>query len=148
MEVGTILSIIELSASVFKLGREISNEFISGRVPERLKHLNNRLQKLNESLERVVAQHGSASNLLTTKFTGSDSIEKTLKECKTFLEGYKSLLLENRSRRSVAQRVLLVLGPDAERIDEFHKLIDQHYAELGQWRMENMDGKLDEIERL
>ncbi|KAI1188409.1 hypothetical protein F5B17DRAFT_395806, partial [Nemania serpens] len=149
MDVGTILAIIQLSASVFKLGREISNEFFSGRAPERLRHLNTRLQILNEYLEKVYEQHRSATKLLATKFTGSDSIEKTLKECKTFLEGYKSLLSETRSRgSSAAQRVLLVVGPDAERIDEFHKRIDQHHTELAQWRMEGIAGKLDGIQRL
>ncbi|KAI1108282.1 hypothetical protein F5Y14DRAFT_445580 [Nemania sp. NC0429] len=141
MELGTIIAIIQLSGAVLKLGRDIANEFFSAGAPERLKHLNSRLQTLNETLERVLAPHGSRH--LTTKFAGSKSIEKTLKECKTFLEGYKSLLAETRRRRSVAQHVLLVIGPDAERIDEFHKKIDQHHIELSQWRMESIDGKLD-----
>ncbi|KAI1351939.1 hypothetical protein F5Y01DRAFT_324809 [Xylaria sp. FL0043] len=146
MDAGTILSVVQLSASVFKLGRDIAFEFVGPEgAPRRLRHLNTRLQILNSFLEKILEQPGSPDKLSTTQFPGSESIEKTLKECKTFLEQYKSLLSENPSRSAAAQRVLLTVGPDASRIDEFHKKIDQHYAELEQWRIGSLTDRIDEL---
>ncbi|KAI0425814.1 hypothetical protein F5Y09DRAFT_334662 [Xylaria sp. FL1042] len=146
MDAGTILSVVQLSASVFKLGRDIAFEFVGPEgAPRRLRHLNTRLQILNSFLEKILEQPGSPDKLSTIQFPGSESIEKTLKECKTFLEQYKSLLSENPSRSATAQRVLLTVGPDAARIDEFHKKIDQHYAELEQWRIGSLTDRIDEL---
>ncbi|KAI0970830.1 hypothetical protein F4678DRAFT_105264 [Xylaria arbuscula] len=146
MDAGTILSVIQLSASVFKLGRDIAFEFVGPEgAPRRLRHLNTRLQILNSFLEKILEQPGSPDKLSTTQFPGSESVEKTLKECKTFLEHYKSLLSESPGRSATAQRVLLTVGPDASRIDEFHKKIDQHYAELDQWRIGSLTDRIDEL---
>lgn len=146
MEFGTILGILQLSASVFKLGREISLEFFGPEnAPEKLRHLNTRLRILNEFLKENLEQPGLPDKLSATRFPGSVSIEKTLKECKMFLENYKSLLSETTRRGSTAQRVLLTVGPDASRIDDFHKKIDQHYAELGHWRMGSLTDKINNL---
>ncbi|KAI0869488.1 hypothetical protein GGS24DRAFT_511833 [Hypoxylon argillaceum] len=146
MEFGTILGILQLSASVFKLGREISLEFFGPEnAPEKLRHLNTRLRILNEFLKENLEQPGLPDKLSATRFPGSVSIEKTLKECKKFLENYKSLLSETTRRGSTAQRVLLTVGPDASRIDDFHKKIDQHYAELGHWRMGSLTDKINNL---
>ncbi|KAI1311852.1 hypothetical protein F5Y03DRAFT_291272 [Xylaria venustula] len=146
MDAGTILSVVQLSASVFKLGRDIAFEFVGPEgAPRRLRHLNARLQILNSFLKKILEQPGSPDKLSTTQFPGSESIEKTLKECKTFLEHYKSLLSESPGRSATAQRVLLTVGPDASRIDEFHKKIDQHYAELEQWRIGSLADRIDEL---
>lgn len=149
MEPGTALAIIQLSASVLKLGRDIALEFVG---PEgairKLRHLNTRLQILNTFLEEVLDQPGSPDKLSTTQFPGSESIAKTLRECKSFLEHYKSLLTETPGRGATARRVLLTVGPDASRIDEFHKKIDQHYAELEQWRLGGLSDRVQELQLL
>ncbi|KAI0436655.1 hypothetical protein F4803DRAFT_541482 [Xylaria telfairii] len=143
---GTILAVVRLSASVLTLGHDIALEFFGPeRAPEKLGHLNTRLQILNNFLERILAQPGSPDKLSTTKFPGSISIEKTLKECKEFLENYRSLLLEPGSLGATARRVRLIVGPDASRIDEFHRKIDQHYAELEQWQMGSLAAGIDEL---
>lgn len=143
---GTILAVVRLSTSVLTLGRDIAFEFFGPeRAPEKLGHLNTRLQILNDFLERVLAQPGSPDKLSTTRFPGSISIEKTLKECKEFLENYRSLLLEPGSLGATARRVRLIVGPDASRIDEFHRRIDQHYAELQQWQMGSVAAGIDEL---
>ncbi|KAI1179808.1 hypothetical protein F4777DRAFT_532080 [Nemania sp. FL0916] len=143
MDPGTILAIIQISASVFKLGREISLQFFGpDKAPERLKHLNSRLRILNDLLQQITVQKGSPDKLSTTRFPGSDSIENTLRDCGDFLRHYKALILE---QGSFAQQVKLIAGPDASRIDEFHRKIDQHYAELGQWRMVLLHDRVDEI---
>ncbi|RYC59309.1 hypothetical protein CHU98_g6920 [Xylaria longipes] len=140
---GTILAVVQLSASVLKLGRDIALEFFGpGGTPEKLGHLNTRLQILNNSLGKILEQPGSPDKLSATKFPGSVSIEKTLKECKAFLEQYRSL---SGSLSATARRVRLVVGPDASRIDEFHRRIDQHYAELGQWRIGSLANGIDEL---
>ncbi|KAI1358570.1 hypothetical protein F5Y08DRAFT_112239 [Xylaria arbuscula] len=149
MDAGTALAIVQLSASVLKLGRDIAFEFVG---PEgahmKLRHLNTRLQILNTILEEALGlgQPGSSDKLSTTQFPGSESIAKTLRECKSFLEHYKSLLSATPGRGATAQRVLLTVGPDASRIDEFHKKIDQHYAELGQWRMGDLSDRIHELQ--
>ncbi|KAI0913620.1 hypothetical protein F4823DRAFT_20451 [Ustulina deusta] len=146
MDPGTILSVVQLSGSVFKSGRDIAFEFVGPEgAPRKLRHLNTRLQILNSFLERILKQPGSPDKLSTTQFPGSESIEKTLKECKTFLEHYKSLLSETPGRSAAARRVLLTIGPDASQIDEFHKKIDQHYAELEQWRIGSLTDRIDEL---
>ncbi|KAI1419532.1 hypothetical protein F5Y12DRAFT_793700 [Xylaria sp. FL1777] len=146
MDPGTILSIFQLSGSVLKVGRDVAFEFVGPEgAQKKLKHLNTRLQTLNIFLEKFLQQPGSPDKLSTIQFPGSESIEKTLKECKTFLEHYKSLLSETPRRSATAQRVLLVVGPDASRIEEFHKKIDQHYAELEQWRIGSLNDKIDEL---
>ncbi|TGJ79903.1 hypothetical protein E0Z10_g8857 [Xylaria hypoxylon] len=149
LDPGTVLSVIQLSGTVLKLGRDIAFEFVGPEgAPKKLKHLNSRLQTLNTLLEEILEQPGSPEKLSTTKVPGSVSIEKTLKECKTFLEHYKSLLAENPSRSATAQRVLLTVGPDASRIDEFHKKIDQHYTEIGQWRLGSLNNRIYELHML
>ncbi|KAI0466302.1 hypothetical protein F4859DRAFT_497689 [Xylaria cf. heliscus] len=143
---GTILAVVQLSASVLKLGRDIAFEFFGPEsAPEKLKHLNTRLQILTTFLKNIIEQPGSSDKLLTTRFPGSASIEKTLTECKAFLEHYRSLLLEPGSLGATARRVRLVVGPDASRIDEFHKRIDQHYIELEQWRIRSLVDGIDEL---
>ncbi|KAI0541441.1 hypothetical protein GGR58DRAFT_498241 [Xylaria digitata] len=144
LDPGTALSVVQLSGNVLKLGRDIAFEFFGPEgVPQKLKHLNSRLQTLNTTLEDIVNQPGSPEKLSTTKVPRLVSIEKTLTECKAFLENYKSLLSENPSRSAIGQRVLLTVGPDASRIDEFHKKIDQHYTEIGQWRIGSLNDRID-----
>ncbi|KAI1120845.1 hypothetical protein F5Y10DRAFT_272672 [Nemania abortiva] len=146
MDAGTIIAIIQLSASVFKLGREISSEFfVPDSTPDKLRHLNTRLRILNEFLETNLERPGSPDKLPTTRFSGLIAIEKTLKECKTFLEDYRSLLLKTTGPTATAQRVMLKVGPSASRIDDFHKKIDRHYAELGQWQIGSLADKMDEL---
>ncbi|KAI1750199.1 hypothetical protein F4782DRAFT_510307 [Xylaria castorea] len=143
---GTVLAVVQLSASVLKLGRDIAFEFFGPEgTPDKLKYLNTRLQTLNDSLEKILKQPGSPDKLSATTFPGSVSIEKTLKECKVFLEHYRSLLLEPGSLSATARRVRLIVGPDASRIDGFHKRIDQHHTELGQWRMGSIADGIDEL---
>ncbi|KAF2965662.1 hypothetical protein GQX73_g7928 [Xylaria multiplex] len=120
LDPGTALSVVQLSGNVLKLGRDIAFEFFGPEgAPQKLKHLNLRLQTLNTTLEDILKQPA-------------------------FLESYKSLLSENPSRSAIGQRVLLTVGPDASRIDEFHKKIDQHYTEIGQWRIGSMGERVDE----
>ncbi|KAI0555919.1 hypothetical protein F4679DRAFT_590881 [Xylaria curta] len=143
---GTIFAVVQLSASVLTLGRDIASEFFGPeRTPEKLKHLNNRLQILNNSLKKILERPGSPDKLSTIGFPGSASLEKTLKDCKAFLEHYKSLLSEPGSLNATARRLRLVVGPDASRVDEFHRRIDQHHAELGQWRMGSLADGIDEL---
>ncbi|KAI8630741.1 hypothetical protein F5Y19DRAFT_483399 [Xylariaceae sp. FL1651] len=149
MDPGTILAVIQLSAAVLKLGRDISFEFFGPEnAPEKLKHLNTRLQILNTFLEKILKQPGSPDKLSTTDFPGSRSILKTLIECKSFLEQYKTLLSNTKSLGTATQRVFLVVGPDASRIDEFHKKIDQHYTELEQWRIGSLTDMVGELRSL
>ncbi|KAK5632565.1 hypothetical protein RRF57_008279 [Xylaria bambusicola] len=149
MDAGTALAIVQLSASVLKLGRDIAFEFVGPEgVHKKLKHLNTRLQILNTFLGEVLEQPGSPDKLSTTQFPGSESIAKTLRECKSFLEQYKSLLSETPGRSTTAQRLLLTIGPDASRIDEFHKKIDQHYAELEQWRIGGLSNRIHNLQVL
>ncbi|TRX94583.1 hypothetical protein FHL15_004535 [Xylaria flabelliformis] len=146
VDAGTILAVVQLSTSVLKLGRDIAFEFFGPeRTPEKLRHLNTRLQILNNSLVKILEQPGSPDKLSTANFPGSISIEKTLKECKAFLEHYRSLLLERGSLSATARRLRLIVGPDASRIDEFHRRIDQHHTELGQWRMGSIADGIDEL---
>ncbi|KAI1740980.1 hypothetical protein F4680DRAFT_77211 [Xylaria scruposa] len=143
---GTIFAVVQLSASVLTLGRDIASEFFGPeRTPEKLKHLNNRLQILNNSLKKILERPGSPDKLSTIGFPGSASLEKTLKDCKAFLEHYKSLLSEPGSLNATARRLRLIVGPDASRVDEFHRRIDQHHAELGQWRMGSLADGIDEL---
>ncbi|RWA09466.1 hypothetical protein EKO27_g5641 [Xylaria grammica] len=143
LDPGTALSIVQLSGNVLKLGRTIAFEFFGPEgAPGKLKHLNTRLQRLNTTLEEILEQPSSPDEPSTVKIPGSVSVEKTLRECKAFLEHYKSLLSET---PSLSQRVLLIVGPDASRIDEFHRRIDQHYTELGQWRIGSLNERMDEL---
>jgi hypothetical protein len=150
MDPGTILAVVQLSASVLKLGRSISCEFFGPeKTPDKLKHLNARLKLLNSALEKTIEQPGSPEKLSTAGFPGSVSLSKTLRECKAFLEQYeRTLRSEHRGFGATAQRVWLTVGPDASRIDEFHKKIDQHYTELGQWQMKSLTDVLYEVRSL
>ncbi|KAI0407834.1 hypothetical protein F4802DRAFT_488979 [Xylaria palmicola] len=145
MDAGSILTTIELSASILKLGRTISLEFFCPeRTPERLRHLETRLQTFNDLLKNILEQAASSDKLATTKFPSLIATEKTLKDCKTFLENYRSLLSESGSLGADAQQLLLIEGPDTSWIDGFHKRIDQLYTELEQWRIGGIADRVDQ----
>lgn len=147
MEPGTILSIVQLSSSVLKLGSKISQEFFGNndRVPDKLKRLNGRLQRFYDSVEEIIKEvegRNASSRLI---YPGADAIIETLTECKEFLSQYEAALSTNRTFGGASQRLLLVAGPDSSKIEDFNRRIIDHYTELNHWRTGTIAGDIRDI---
>ncbi|KAI0376409.1 hypothetical protein F5Y04DRAFT_292762, partial [Hypomontagnella monticulosa] len=145
MEPGTILSIVELSLSVLKLGTKIALEFWpnrSDKVPDKLKRLNDRLQQFYSVVENIVQEpkgHNVSSSLV---FQGADAIIETLTECDRFLRQYESAL-RDRALGGTSQRLVLLIGPDSSKIEDLDKRILSHYPELHLWEQKILSLKQD-----
>ncbi|KAI1084871.1 hypothetical protein F5B20DRAFT_591904 [Whalleya microplaca] len=136
MDPGTIVSIVQLSASVLKLGSKISHEFFGNdRIPEKLRLLNTRLQLFNGFLEEILRESAASGTPSRFDYPGTESIIKTLTDCKKFLDHYETTLSAKSRFGGAAQRIWLLTGPDSSRLEDFHKRIDQHYTELQHWTM-------------
>ncbi|KAI0884551.1 uncharacterized protein GGS22DRAFT_188760 [Annulohypoxylon maeteangense] len=136
MDPGTILSIVQLSLSVFELGSKIAREFLSrnDRVPDKLKRLNDRLGRFHNVVKDIIQEppkHNAASSLT---FPGADGIIETLSECKEFLRQYESALSSRSTVMGASQRVALLVGPDNTRVDDLDRRIMYHYTELQYWK--------------
>jgi hypothetical protein len=133
MDPGTIFSIVELSTSVLKLGYRVHTEFFGhDKSIDRLKQLNGRLQTLNAFLEDIFEDAKSSTAYPVESFKGTDTLVKTLEECKEFLKQYEKALSQS-GFRATAQRARFITGQSETRLEGFHKRIDQHYLELQHW---------------
>lgn len=145
MEPGTILSIVDLSFSVLKLGTKIALEFWpnrSDKVPDKLKRLNDRLQQFYNTVESIVHEPKGQYASSSLVFPGADAILETLTECDSFLHQYESAL-RDRAPGGTGQRLALLIGPDSSRIEDLDKRILSHYPELHSWEQKILSSKQD-----
>ncbi|KAI1454122.1 hypothetical protein F4805DRAFT_333656 [Annulohypoxylon moriforme] len=136
MDPGTILSIVQLSLSVFELGSKIAREFLSrnDRVPDKLKRLNDRLGRFHNVVKDVIQEPPKQNATSSLAFPGADGIIETLSECKEFLRQYESALASRSTVVGTSQRVALLVGPDSSKVDDLDKRIMYHYTELQYWK--------------
>ncbi|KAI2468398.1 hypothetical protein F4781DRAFT_269080 [Annulohypoxylon bovei var. microspora] len=136
MDPGSILSIVQLSLSVFELGSKIACEFLSknGRVPDKLKRLNDRLGRFHNVVKDIVQEPQKQNATSSLTFPGADGIVETLTECKEFLRQYESALSTRSTVVGTSQRVSLAVGPDSSKVDELDRRIMYHYTELQYWK--------------
>ncbi|KAI1654240.1 hypothetical protein F4813DRAFT_399159 [Daldinia decipiens] len=141
MEPGTILSIVQLSFSAFELGSKIACEFFgkNGRVPDKLRRLNDRLKEFHIIVDGVIdgAQGRSASSDLI--YPGASAIVETLTECNDFLRQYELALLSDRTFGRTSQRLALVVGPDNSKIQDLDRRILDHYPALQLWKTTGLE---------
>ncbi|KAI1099715.1 hypothetical protein F4804DRAFT_336954 [Jackrogersella minutella] len=136
MDPGTILSIVQLSLSVFELGSKIAREFLSSndRVPDKLKRLNDRLGRFHNVVRDIIQESKSHDAPPTLTFPGADAIIETLTECNNFLRQYDSALSTRQKLVAASQRVALAVGPDSTKIEDLDRRIMDHYTELQLWK--------------
>ncbi|KAI2777141.1 hypothetical protein F4815DRAFT_482123 [Daldinia loculata] len=141
MEPGAILSIVQLSFSVFELGSKIAREFFgkNDRVPDKLRRLNDRLKEFITIVDGIidsVHEHSASSGLI---YPGADAIVETLTECNNFLRQYESALLADRTFGGTSQRLALVVGPDNSKIQDLDRRILDHYPALQLWKTTGLE---------
>ncbi len=122
MDPGTALAVLQLSASVLRLGSTVAYEFMGHgeKVPQKLRNLNQRLQTFNTFLNQILQLSKGQ------EFPGLEAIRQTLQDCKDFLKQNETTL-STRSRFGAApQRIWLSTGPGSSRIDEIHTKFDHH----------------------
>ncbi|KAI1381219.1 hypothetical protein F4677DRAFT_119527 [Hypoxylon crocopeplum] len=144
MDPGTVISIVQLSASILTLGSKVSHEFWGNdKVRDKLADLNRRLQTFHEFVKEIVDRTPDAPSKLV--YPGAGSVNKTLIECKEFLKQYERTLSSSRSLGGATQRAWLAAGPDSSRLEDFHSRIDRHYMELQHWNMRSLQGEVRDM---
>ncbi|KAI0131571.1 hypothetical protein F4814DRAFT_173855 [Daldinia grandis] len=141
MEPGTILSLVQLSFSVFELGSKIAHEFFgkNDRVPDKLRRLNDRLEEFHTIVDGIIDgshEHSASASLI---YPGANAIVETLTDCNDFLRQYESALLADRTFGATSQRLALVVGPDNSKIQDLDRRILDHYPALQLWKTAGLE---------
>ncbi|KAH6657087.1 hypothetical protein BKA67DRAFT_655378 [Truncatella angustata] len=142
---GAVLTALQLCTSVLNIGNKVHGElFGDDKSVDKLRQLNGRLQILAKVFENIVEQTRDSEHGVVEQFHGTHTLEKTLDECKVFLNNYQKALSES-GRRSTLQRAKFIVGSDETRLERYNKRIDQHYLELQEWRSGVLSKKIDEV---
>ncbi|KAH8197491.1 hypothetical protein TruAng_008349 [Truncatella angustata] len=145
---GAVLTALQLCTSVLNIGNKVHGElFGDDKSVDKLRQLNGRLQILAKVFENIVEQTRDSEHGVVEQFHGTHTLEKTLDECKVFLNNYQKALSES-GRRSTLQRAKFIVGSDETRLERYNKRIDQHYLELQEWRSGVLSKKIDEVHLL
>lgn len=135
MDPGTIVSIVELSTSVLKLGYKVHLEFFGHETSVgKLQHFNGRLQLINDALEDIVEDSKTGATHSTESFKGIPQLQATLQEGKDFLSRFDKTL----GGRSKTQRIQFITGVGEKELDNLNAKVDRHYQELQYWSSRNI----------